>query len=135
MRCGLNRCLHSTQGDTVPASQAVVLAAGALWETLVLRSSCVVTRNCVVEPGVKGSDIMDVKGEVTAFGKRLDMENRHWEVRCFGTDPGTAYLTQWDTLCGLHQLSLPLGDFLILVSHILYSSLGYVLDRYQSAVL
>lgn len=88
-----------------------------------------------MESGAKGSDIMGVKGEVTAFGKGLDMENRHGEVSCFGTDPGTAYLTQRDTLCGLHQLSLPLGDFLILVSHILYSGFGYVLDRYQSAVI
>lgn len=75
MRCGLNGCLHGIQVNMVPASQAVVLAVGALRKTLVLRSSCVVTRNCAMDPGVKESDIVDVKGEVTACGKGLDMVN------------------------------------------------------------
>lgn len=109
-----------------------VLGAWASGGTLVLRSNWMVTRDCAMEL-VEGTDIKDIKEEALGFGRGLDMGSRgHWEVRCFGTDPGTALLTEWATLCGVYQLSLGLGHIVgkLLVSPILCS-----LDRCQAGVI
>lgn len=94
-------CPHGTKGDTVPASQAVALAV-----EVQLGSD----QELCHGTGIEGTDIMDVKGEAAVFGRAPDLENQgQREVRCFGADPGIVCLTQWDTLCGFHWLSLRLG--------------------------
>lgn len=89
--------------------------------------------------GVEGTDVMDVKGGAAEFGKGPGLENRgHSEVRCFAADPGIAYLTLGHIVWS--PSAEPGGgtqswETLFLISHILCSSLGYILDRCQSGVI
>lgn len=89
--------------------------------------------------GVEGTDVMDVKGGAAGFGKGPGLEKRgHSEVRCFLADPGIAYLTLGHIVWSLSAepvVGTQSRETLFLISHILYSSLEYILDRCQSGVI